>query len=173
MEQWSLLSNVINYVQYSKNPQNFHTMSVKSTNKKRINIGRKQGEKDRPTSEISLVDPSDILTEDYLDRYKGVRSEILVTTRFDKNSDLSMTYLGKTNMIKDHKIAAEEKFPMSEQRYTTGMLLNGIECQILLDTRASKSFMPKSHYLCSIKLEVLKQSKIILKSLTSFCWHPY
>ena len=26
-------------------------------------------------------------------------------------------------------------------------LLDGMECQILLDTRASKSFMSKSHYL--------------------------
>ena len=73
MEQWSILSNVINYVQYSKNPKNFHAMSVKSTNKNRINIGRKQGEKDRPTSEVSLVDISDKLTEDYLDRYEGVK----------------------------------------------------------------------------------------------------
>ena len=29
------------------------------------------------------------------------------------------------------------------------------------------------HWTCWIKLEVLKQSKIILKSLTSFRWHPY
>ena len=28
MEQWSILSNVINYVQYSKNPKDFHAMSV-------------------------------------------------------------------------------------------------------------------------------------------------
>ena len=42
MEQWSILSNVINYVQYSKNPKNFHVMSVKSTNKNKINIRRKQ-----------------------------------------------------------------------------------------------------------------------------------
>ena len=57
---------------------------------------------------------SDKLTEEYLDRYEGVKSEILFTTRFDKNSDLSRTYLGKMNMFKDHKIAAEEKFPMLE-----------------------------------------------------------
>ena len=62
MEQWSILSNVINY------PQNFHAMSVKSTNKYNINIGRIQGEKDRFTSEVSLVDTSDRLTEEYLDR---------------------------------------------------------------------------------------------------------
>ena len=118
-------------------------MSVKSTNRNKINIGRKQGKKDRPTLEVSLVDTSDRLTEEYLDRYKGVKSEILVTTRFNKNSDLSMAYLGKMSMIRDHKVAAEEKFPMSEQGYTTGKLLDGNEFQILLDTRASKSFMSK------------------------------
>ena len=36
---------------------------------------------------------------------------------------------------------------MSEQGNTTAKLLDGTECQILLDTRASKSFMSKSHYL--------------------------
>ena len=51
-------------------------------------------------------------------------------------------------MIRDDKVAAEEKFPMSEQGHTTGKLLDGTKCQILLDTGASKSFMSKSHYLC-------------------------
>ena len=155
IEQWSILSNVINYVPYSKNPKNFHVMLVKSTNKNKINIGRKQREKDRPTLEVSLVDTSGRLPEEYLDRYEGVKSEILITTRFDENSDLSMTYLGETNMIRDHKMAAEEKFPMSEQGYTSGKLLDGMECQILLDIRASKSIMSKSHYLCCKSLHSL------------------
>ena len=73
IEQWSILSHVINYVQYSKNPKNFQVMSVKTMNKNKINIGRKQGEKDRPTSEVSLVDTPDRLTEEYLDRYEGVK----------------------------------------------------------------------------------------------------
>ena len=30
MEQWSILSNVINYVQYSKSPKNYCTMSIKT-----------------------------------------------------------------------------------------------------------------------------------------------
>ena len=42
----------------------------------------------------------------------------------------------------------EETFQISEQGYTVGKLLDGTECQILLDTGASKSFMSKSHYLC-------------------------
>ena len=96
-------------------------MSVKLINKSKINVGRKEGEKDRFTLEVSpLWTLSDRLTEEYLDRYKGVKSEILNTTRFDENSDLSMTYLGRSNMVRDHKMVAEERFPVSEQGYTTG-----------------------------------------------------
>ena len=54
--------------------------------------------------------------EEYLDRYEGVKSEILNTTKFNANSDLSLTDLGKANMIRDHRMVAEEKFPMSETR---------------------------------------------------------
>ena len=61
-------------------------------------------------SEVSLVDMSDQLIEEYLDRYKGVKSEILVTTRCDENSDISMTYLGTTNMIRDQKLWQKRNF---------------------------------------------------------------
>ena len=44
---------------------------------------------------------------------------------------------------------------MTEQGYTVGKLLDGTECQILLDTGASKSFMSKSHYLCCKSLHSL------------------
>ena len=33
MEQWSIISNVINYVQYNKHPKNFHAMSFRPINK--------------------------------------------------------------------------------------------------------------------------------------------
>ena len=57
--------------------------------------------------------------------------EILSTTRVDENSDISMTYLGKVNVVKENKITTEEKFLISEQGYTTGKLLDGTNCQIL------------------------------------------
>ena len=41
----------------------------------------------------------------------------------------------------------EGRFPISKLGYTVGRLLDGTECQILLDTEASKSFMSKSYYL--------------------------
>ena len=37
MEQWSILSNVINYVQYGKNPKDFHTVTVRPVNNKKLN----------------------------------------------------------------------------------------------------------------------------------------
>ena len=46
-----------------------------------------------------------------------------------------------------------EKFTITEQGYIVGKLLDGTGCQILLDTRASRSFMSKftiyivNHYI--------------------------
>ena len=45
IEQWLILSNVISYVQYSKNPKNFHAMSIKPINENKINVGRKRERK--------------------------------------------------------------------------------------------------------------------------------
>ena len=93
--------------------------------------------------------------EEYLNRYKGVKSEIVDTTRFDENSDLRMTYLRKINMTSDKNLIVEERFPISKLGYTVGKLLDGTECQILLDRGASKSFMFKSYYLCCRALHSL------------------
>ena len=56
---------------------------------------------------------------------------MISTTRFDENSDLSTTYLGRIDITRTSKIKAEEKFPISEQGYMIGKLLDGTECQIL------------------------------------------
>ena len=89
----------------------------------------------------------DMLKEEYLDVHKGIQSEIVHTTRFDENSDLSTTYLGKSDRYKNDKHKAEESFPISEQGYTLQKLLDGTECQLVLDTGASKSFMTKDFYM--------------------------
>ena len=89
----------------------------------------------------------DILKGEYLDIYEGIQSEILISIRFDKNSDLSTTYLGKSDRSKNGKLKVEESFPISELGYTLGKLLDRTECQMLLDMGASKSFMLKSYYM--------------------------
>ena len=74
-------------------------------------------------------------------------SEMIYTNRFDENLDLSTTYLGQTKMKRDTEIKAEEKFPIIGQGFTSGKLLDGTDCQILLDTGATKSYVSKSYYL--------------------------
>ena len=81
-----------------------------------------------------------------MDIYGGIHSEIVSSNRFDKNSDLSTTYLGRVDKEIQHKLKAKELFHISEHDYTLGRLLDGTECQLLLDTGASKSFMSKSFY---------------------------
>ena len=103
---------------------------------------------DKYLLEVNLVHNLDRSKEEYLDKYEGVKSEIVDTTRFDENLDLCMTYLGKINMTHDKNLMVEERFPISKLGYTVGNLLDRTECQILLDTGASKSFMSKSYYLC-------------------------
>ena len=102
---------------------------------------------ERQLLELDFHNTPEKLKGEYLDMYAEIHSEILSTTRFDENSDLSTTYLGRVDTTTVSKIKAEERFPISEQRYTVGKLLDGAECQILLYTGASQSFMSKSHYL--------------------------
>ena len=88
------------------------------------------------------------LQEEYMDIYEGICSDIISSNRFDENSDISTTYLGKIeNKWSQDKLKAEESFPIPESVYTLGRLLDGTKCQLLLDTGASKSFMSKSFYM--------------------------
>ena len=87
------------------------------------------------------------LQEEYMDIYEGIHLEIISSNRFDENSDLSKTYLGRVDKGNQHKLKAEESFPISEHGYTSGRLLDGTGCQLLLDMGASKSFMSKSFYM--------------------------
>ena len=68
--------------------------------------------------ELDFGDTPEKLKGEYLDVYKGIQSEILNTTRFNENSDLSTTYLGKANTTKASIIKAEESFLISNGKIT-------------------------------------------------------
>ena len=95
IEQWSILSNIINYVQYSKNPKNFHFMTKKPAKLNKVVKNTKSWNISESLLEVNLVEGLDRSKEEYLDRYEGVQSEIVDTTRFDENSDLSTNILRK------------------------------------------------------------------------------
>ena len=57
-------------------------------------------------------------------------------------------YLGRVDKGSNSKLRAEESFPISEHGYTSGKLLDGTECQLLLDMVVeSRSVMSKSFYM--------------------------
>ena len=144
MEQWSILSNVLNYVQHNKHYTINHTLDIKTVNKHKNKLDTK---KENEPVELDFGSTLLKLCEEYLDIYEGIQSEIVNTTRFNENSDLSMTYLGRSNNARNDKLKAEESFPISEHGYTLGKLLDGTECQLILDMGANKSFMSKSFYM--------------------------
>ena len=64
-------------------------MTVRPVNNKNLNIIPKNNDKYDISLRIDLTDIPNGSKEVYLDRYEGVISEILNTTRFDENTDLS------------------------------------------------------------------------------------
>ena len=144
MEQWSILSNVLNYVQHSRFNSMKHTLDIKVVNKykSKPNI-------DREFKELGFGTTPQKLQEEYnMDIHEGIHSEIVSSNRFNENSDISTTYLGRTeNRENQNKLKTEESFPISENGYTLGRLLDCTKCQLLLDTGESKSFMTKSFYM--------------------------
>ena len=78
--------------------------------------------------------------------YEGVYAEVISTDRFDEYTDLSTTYFGQVDMARSTEVKAEQSFPMTTRGYTKGQLLDGTDCEILLDTDVSKSYMSKSYF---------------------------
>ena len=66
MEQWSILSNVINYMQYNKDPKNFHSIIIKPANTNRINKEIKGKNKNESLLRVNFADVSDRSKEEYL-----------------------------------------------------------------------------------------------------------
>ena len=55
-------------------------------------------------------------------------------------------------MTRETKIKAEEKIPITGQGYTLGKLLDGTDCQILLDTGAQASYICQKHITWGVKV---------------------
>ena len=128
MEQWSILSNLLNYVQHSKFNSMSHSLNIKPVNRYKV-----KSNEEKEFREVDFGTTSKNLQDEYLDVYEGIQSDTVRSSRFDENSDISMTYLDRIGQEKNqNKLKAEESFPISENGYTLGRLL---------DTGASKSFM--------------------------------
>ena len=57
----------------------------------------------REITELDFGVTPKTLWEEYLDMCEGIQSEIVNTKRFDENSDLTTTYLGKSDKTRNDK----------------------------------------------------------------------
>ena len=147
MEQWSILRDNIVYVRSVSN-DDMNRIDIKMVDyRDRRRMYRKMGKEEGQRMNIDFGESPNVLKGKYMDVYEDVFAEVVTTNRFDENVDLSTTYLGKIGMKREDIMKAEKSFPISEQGFVTGRILNGEECQILLDIGVSKSYMSKSYYL--------------------------
>ena len=146
MRNWSIFSDNVRYVQHDQAmPQNLNIDTLDYRDHKELYFKLKEEEREMLDVDFGLY--PDILKSKYLDIYEGVYAEMVYANKFNENADLSMTYLGQTRMMRHIMIKVEERFPITGQGFASGKLLDGMECQILLDTGATKSYVSKSYYL--------------------------
>ena len=146
MQSWSIFSDDVRYIQYDKvtSPNlDIDTLDYREHKDAYFQMKNERGE----SLDIDFGLYPDVTKSTYLDVYEGVYVEMVYANKCNENSDLSTTYLGQTTMTRGTKIKAKERFPITGQGFISGKLLDGMECQILLDTGATKSYMSKSYYM--------------------------
>ena len=112
MEFWSILSDNVKYIQHDeKSVHNLDVDTLDYRQHKEFYHGLKAEKKQ--TIDMDFGSNPDQLKTIYLDIYEGVHTEMIQTNKFDENSDLSTTYLGKPRMIRETKVKAEEIFLIS------------------------------------------------------------
>ena len=147
MEEWSILSVHVKYVTHGK-LEVFQKLSINSMNyRQNRDLYKSLNNEQTIKTSLNFGNSSENLKAEYLDMYKGVYMEVISTDKFDEDTDVSTTYLGQVDMARDTEVKAEESFPMTARGYSRGQLLDGTDCDVLIDTGTSKSYMSKSYFL--------------------------
>ena len=118
MEQWSILSNSLNYVQHSKFNSMDHSLSIHPVNRYKVKPNNSLSSFGKVFREVDFGTNSQNLQAEYLDMYGGIQLDIVRSSKFDENSDISMTYFGKIGQEESQeKLKAKESFPIREWLY--------------------------------------------------------
>ena len=147
IEEWSILSDHVKYIKHDGSGT-FHNLNVDTFNyHQNKDLYKELKEKEILKARVNFGRSPEKLKSDYLDVYEGVYAEVISTDRFDEDKDLSTTYLGQVNISRDTEVKAEESFDITARYYTRGELLDGTDCEIFIDTGASRSYMSKSYFM--------------------------
>ena len=115
IKEWSILSDHIKYIT-SDNSKTFDNLNIDQLNYRQdISLYRELQEKESLNTDLNFGNSSTKLKSEYLDMYEGIYAEIITSNRFDKDTDLSTTYLGQADMTRDMEVKAKENFPITAQ----------------------------------------------------------
>ena len=84
-----------------------HTLDIKAVNKYK----HKPSREDREFKELDFGTMPQNLQEEYMVIYEGIQSEIVSSNRFDENSNLSTTYLGRVDKANKKQIRGRRVIP--------------------------------------------------------------
>ena len=70
MEQWSILSNILNYIKYYRHSKNFHNLGISAVHKYKYHSDAKE---ESDMIELDFDPTLNILKEEYLDVYEGIQ----------------------------------------------------------------------------------------------------
>ena len=112
MEQWSIMSNNIVYVK-SEDNDIMNGIDIKPIDyRDHKRMYRKMGKEGGEWLNIDFGESPEIMRNRYMDVYDEIYGEVVMTSRFDENVDLSTTYLGRIDMKREEVMKAEESFPI-------------------------------------------------------------
>ena len=113
MEQWSILSNKLNYIQHSQLNSMDHSLDIRTINKHKSQVNDSHSSLVKEFREVDFGKDPQNLQEEYLDVYEGIQMDIVSMNRFDENLDISTTYLGQIEQKgSQNKLKVEELFPI-------------------------------------------------------------
>ena len=113
MKEWSILSDHVKYVT-SDGSKIFHMLNIDQMNyRHERDLYKELQEKELLSADVNFGGSPEKLKAEYLDVYEGVYAEVISTDRFDKDTDLSTTYLGQVDMTRSIEVKAEENFPIT------------------------------------------------------------
>ena len=101
IEQWSILSDNIVYIR-SEDTDIMNGIDIKLIDyREHKRIYRKMGKEEGEKLEMDFGESPEIMKGRYMDVYDDVYAEVVTTSRFDENVDLSTTYLGRKDMKRE------------------------------------------------------------------------
>ena len=114
MEQRSILSNEVKYVQHNQHSIRHYTLEAKALEDwYGTKMYKRLQEEERDAKEIDFNLEPERLRQNYMDVLEGVKLEIMYMAKYDKDCDIGTMCMGTSNIRRQDDLKAEHKLPIT------------------------------------------------------------